>query len=60
MTADPHRDPGSLIPLFEPKAVALVGASPEFSRYGGRVFHFLNTFGFKTSSQNGSTRWSPH
>ena len=47
MTADPHRDPGSLIPLFEPKAVALVGASPEFSRYGGRVFHFLNTFGFK-------------
>ena len=59
MAADPHRDPGSLIPLFEPKAVALVGASPEFSRYGGRVFHFLNTFGFKTSSQNGSTRWSP-
>jgi hypothetical protein len=30
MTADPHRDPGFLIPHFDPNAVALVGARPVF------------------------------
>ena len=47
MQFDPHRGSATLIPLFEPKSVALVGAGPEFARYGGRVFHFLQAFGFQ-------------
>lgn len=47
MQADPHRGSATLVPLFEPKSVALVGAGPDFSRYGGRVFHFLQAFGFQ-------------
>ena len=47
MQVDPHRGSATLIPLFEPKSVALVGAGPEFARYGGRVFHFLQAFGFQ-------------
>jgi acetyltransferase len=46
MTVDVACDAESLRPLFEPNAVALVGASPDFTRYGGRVLHFLNGFGF--------------
>ncbi|MBM3504182.1 MAG: acetate--CoA ligase family protein [Alphaproteobacteria bacterium] len=38
--------PESLSPLFEPQRVAVVGASPDFSRFGGRVMHFLKAFGF--------------
>jgi len=40
------RGPASLKAIFAPTAVALVGASPEFSRYGGRAWHFISKFGF--------------
>lgn len=45
-SAGSRRDPASLRPVFEPEAVALVGASPDFARYGGRALHFLSGFGF--------------
>ena len=44
--AGTRRDPATLRPVFEPQAVALVGASPDFTRYGGRALHFLSGFGF--------------
>lgn len=47
MALDPYRGSATLLPLFAPRAVALVGAGPEFGRYGGRVFHFLQAFGFR-------------
>ena len=46
MTAPHVGGSTGLAALFEPAAVALVGASPDFARYGGRVLRFLDDFGF--------------
>lgn len=36
----------SLTPLFEPRAIALVGASPDLGKPGGRFLAFLAKFGY--------------
>jgi acyl-CoA synthetase (NDP forming) len=44
-----HRplDPASLAPLFRPRSVAIIGASDDQNKVGGRPIHFLKAAGFR-------------
>jgi acyl-CoA synthetase (NDP forming) len=38
---------GSLVPFLSPKSVAIIGASNEVNKVGGRPLHYLKDYGFK-------------
>lgn len=40
-------DPGALRALFNPRTVAVVGASPDLGKHGGRCLDFLRRHGFR-------------
>ena len=37
----------SLTPFLNPKSVAIIGASNEVNKVGGRPLHYLKQYGFK-------------
>ena len=39
-------DPDSLVPLFRPRSVAIIGASDDPNKVGGRPLHFLSKAGY--------------
>jgi acetate---CoA ligase (ADP-forming) len=39
-------DPDSLVPLFRPRSVAIIGASEDPNKVGGRPLHFLKRAGY--------------
>ncbi len=43
---DFHTSGASLLPLVRPRSVALIGASPDLTRYPGKVLFNLQRFGF--------------
>ena len=44
--AAPNASRGSLAPLFEPRAIAVYGASSDPTKIGGRALDFLKSSGF--------------
>jgi acyl-CoA synthetase (NDP forming) len=46
VTTTAQRSGDSLKPLFRPNAVAVVGATPDLAKPGGRCLRFLREFGF--------------
>ncbi len=46
MSASPLADPSSLDPFFTPASVAIIGASDDAARIGGRPLRYLREYGF--------------